>query len=55
MTVTPVCEHLQRKLFNELFVNILESTENSLQCKRTNITHIFMVYGNASGELVVYC
>ena len=46
MTVTIVCEHLKRQLFIELFVNIFESTENCLQCERTNITHIVMVYGN---------
>lgn len=32
-----------KKTIIELFVNILESTENCLQCERTNIAHIVMV------------
>ena len=48
MTVIPVCKHLKTALFIELFVNILESSENCLQCEWNNITHIVMVYENAT-------
>ena len=50
-TVTPVCEHLKRQSFIELFVNVLKTLKK--QFKRTNITHIVMFYGNATRELVV--